>query len=368
MEKQVKIITHEELITFINSDEYLNSENIPISPQRAISYINNKRAKKESPAILMLMDGKKIIAYRCLFEDKIFTGDESHSFFWISGSWVHPEYRRQGLSLYLLEKTMQIAGNNLMYSNYAPESKALYDKSGYFKQVVEMQGKRYYFRSAFSKLLPPRINSLKKTRLLWEIIDFFLNIFIDFKLSIYKRKISKNKYEEINYFTDEIRSFISKHNIKNPFKRNIDEFINFIEFPWVLQIKTKQDLADKYYFSFQAKTFLYKKIIIRNENNQIKAFFIIKIRDSHLTIPYFFADPDFIHNASQIILSLALKNKISYLTVFNENLIKEFNNCKKFTLHKKPMLRDFYASHKIFDILKQTDFELYDGDGDNAYT
>jgi GNAT superfamily N-acetyltransferase len=368
MEKLLTIIKNNQLIQFINSDEYKNSENIPISPQRAVSYVNNKRSNPNSPAIILLKSDEKIIAYRCLFEDTIFIENRAINFFWISGSWVHPDFRRQGISTYLLDKTMEITDKKLMFSNYAPESKALYDKSEYFTRFAKIKGKRYYFRFALAKLLPTKRVVFRKTQFILEIADLLINFFIDLRLTFLKKKISHIKYEEPEYFTDEIRNFVEKHNSQNPFKRNIDEFINFIKFPWVLQIKKKQHDAFRYYFSFQAKHFFYKQIILRNENNEIQCFAIVKIRDNHLTLPYIYCEKNYFQKISKIILSLILKYKISYFSIFDKNIIKEFKNFNKFTLHKKKLLRDFFASKELNNIIKNNKFELFDGDGDNVYT
>lgn len=362
-----KIINYGELINYINSDEYKHAENIPISPQRAVSYANNKRAEPNSPAILILTNNNNYIAYRCLLADKIFHQNKEISFFWISGSWVHPDFRRKGLSEFLLTEAIKTTKNKLMFSNYAAESKKLYDKSNKFEQVAKLQGFKFYFRFVNYEVLPQKSKFFGKIKPVLKASDIFLNLITDTRLLFYKKKSVNLAFEETTVYTDEIKKFVEKHNKINPFRRNTEEFINFTELSWVIQEKPSKNELKKYYFSDKTEQFYYKKFVLRHEN-KIKAFFILKIRNANLSIPYFFTENGYEAKTTDFIKNFILEHKINTFNVYNEQILKYIEKIKKISIYKKNNIRDFYATKFLSDILKTEKKVFFEGDGDNAYT
>jgi hypothetical protein len=172
---EIKLIRVKELIGFIHSQDYSDAPVVPISIPRALSYTNNIRAHGDDIVIVLLYDGKQMIAYRCLYPDHLFYRGETIRFSWISGSWVHPNHRRLGLSMKILKHIVHDLRIPLLFSNYAQHSKALYDKSNDFTRVALLEGKRYYFRFAFFEVLPPRKTLYTKLKGLLYVLDHFLN-------------------------------------------------------------------------------------------------------------------------------------------------------------------------------------------------
>ncbi len=365
--QEIKTIKIKNLLEYIHSQEYINSENLPISVPRAISYLNNKRADSEDVAMVLLFSEGKLTAYRCLFPDYIYTNTHKIKFSWISGSWVDPRYRRTGYSMKLLLYIIKELHIHLLYSNYAPQSKALYDKSKEFVKVYELSGMRFYFRFAFFELLPPRHPFFMQIKSILSGLDFFLNTIFDLRFMFIKTKTPDKQCIETSINEPELKKFIETFNKINPFQRGVDEFAHAFEYPWILE-KNKPDTNDKkYIFSSSAKLFKYKIYKILNNDSEITGFFMIKIRDKTISVPYAFIEAgDAKYVVNRLIYFVKLY-KLKYLSVFNESIIRAFNKNKLAVLFFKPMIKDFYAANNIAESIEKNAV-FFEGDGDNLYT
>ncbi len=362
--KEIKI---KELRAFIDSQEYQELENIPISYQRAVSYINNPRSDMEDIAITLLYKDNLLVAYRSLFSDFLFNKNEKIKFAWISGSWVHPDYRRQGYSMKLLEYCFNAKNGNLMFSNYAPESKSLYDKSELFSEVTSLNGFRFYFRFSFSELLPPKHSFFRTTKPLLFFLDYFLNFYFDIRFYLNKQKVNKINFHETDNIDSETQAFIEKHHKQNPFRRSIKELNHAISFPWVIE-KAHSDINDdKYFFSSSSKKF--KTILLKfySKEQQVSAFLFLKIKHHSLTIPYTFFEENELSKLVKIILFYVKKHRINYLTSFNETINREIMKQRNFVLFSKTQRRAVFASDKLTKHFSISD-RFFDGDGDRLFT
>lgn len=363
--KELKI---SELQNFINSEEYKNFDNIPISYHRAVSYFSNQRADKNDTALLLLFENNKLIAYRSFFSDYILINSFKKKVFWISGSWVHPKHRRKGYSTKLLNRANELFNNNLIFTNYAPNSKSMYDKTQNFKKVFETKGKRFYLRFSLSEILPPKHKIFRKIKSGLKLFDTFLNLLFDLRFVFFRYKIKNINFRIIEKFDEAVHNFIAKNNTENPFKRNVKEFIYFSEFSWILQKNQPEKSDEKYYFSSSAKRFFYEKVVFLNSKNQISGFLLLKIRNKNLSIPYSFFDKNEAKNITQFILNYSSKYRINYLTVFNPEIISNLKKKNALFLFSKNMIRDFFASKKLHKLLGYNKYTFFAGDGDNVFT
>ncbi len=364
---RIKKIYIKDLNSFINSNEYKNMPHLPISVHRAKSYIKNHRAEKNDVAIYILYIKNEIIGYRTIFSDCIFINDIKYKIYWTSGSWVKPEQRRKGYSIQMLNKIVEDLQDNIFFSNFAPNAKAVFDKSKHFEKIKSLKGKRFYFRFSSHQILPKKIEIFKKIKYALKIIDKSFNFFINIKSKFGTNKINNINFVFIKDIDNELYDFILNKNKNNPFKRNISEFNHFQKFPWVINAPFIDNFNMKYYFSSISKNFCYNNIKIYNSNNVISAFFIIKIRNKNIEIPYIFYEKNEINNIYCILKEIIRRNKIFTITLFDKNLLEIFNK-KSAYLFSKQFNKNFYASKKISKLFENKNFEFYSGDGDNAYT
>ena len=348
-----RYIKKKELLDFIQSSFYKNCDNLPISSLRAISYINNPNTTNDDIVILLKLHKNKIIAYRNLFYEVIKKNNVSRKFAWISGSWVHPQYRRQGHSLDLLKKVAEVT-DNIMFSNYAPESQNLYLKSKLFISVSELNGYKYFLKPSLKTTLLSKNKFFTKIKFLLKIADVILNKLI---------KIKDYFIKEIN-ITAKIN--VLEENIQlpyNSFNRNESFFKYISNYPWITTKYDNKDISKKYFFSYYTTSFFVVFFEINKKN-----IFALKIRESKLTLLYLYAEPTYYKDITMFVLNYARKyNIVSILSYFPE-LNDYFNRKKAFFVFKKHQKTNFYASKELSHLFKKHNLQIQPGDGDNIFT
>ena len=160
-----------QLKEFLNSDQYRTMPFVPVSESRARSWLNNPRLEPDDILMNVAYDNDEMLAYRCVLPDRY----AEIRFGWLSGVWVRPDQRRRGLASMLLDEAFSDWGSQLMFTNYAPESLAVYEKSGRFELYMEKTGVRYYQRSSTASLLGNRSTIYRRSRPLLDLADAVLN-------------------------------------------------------------------------------------------------------------------------------------------------------------------------------------------------
>lgn len=359
-----------KLEEYVNSDEFNSLENIPISTHRALSYFKNPRLDQKDNLLFIGVKDGNIVGYRTVLPDFLVKGNEKIKFAWFSGNWVHPKYRRQGISSQLLKEVITDWESNLLYTNYAPASKAVYDKSNLFKEIHQKEGYRIYFKSCIAILLAPKSDIFKKMSFLLHIIDWILNIFLSIYYSFFNSRLLKTELRAIQ--TDKIDpdtiEFLNLYN-KTLTQRSKSEFDWIINYPWIKQEKDSDPLNMKYHFSTTAKSFSTQYYKIFNDNNEIIAFLIFKERNRVLDIPYLFLMQGFESDILKIIINLCFNHKTKFITFYHEYLVKVLkSNSMKFFIKRK-LSRKYFASDKLHRLIEGVEnINFQDGDGDCVFT
>ena len=120
---------------YILSEDYKGLHTLPISHERAISHINNPRLDEDDLILITISFERKLLGYRTIMADKVLNGEKEVKVGWISGTWIDPKFRRKGLATILFDEIYKEWKGRLMYTNYAPSSKKVYDKIGVFETL-----------------------------------------------------------------------------------------------------------------------------------------------------------------------------------------------------------------------------------------
>ena len=174
---ELKRICIKELDDFIRSDWFQTLPDKPISSFRVDSYLKNPHSLPDDPVLYFLKEDDRICAYRTVFVGQLIN-DETR-FAWLSGNWVHPEFRRTGLSEKLLNEIIIDWKRRLVFTNYAPESLQLYQKTKQFYPFYEATGRRFYLFAKTQKLFSKRY---PKFSLIWKLADPLIHFFASVKV------------------------------------------------------------------------------------------------------------------------------------------------------------------------------------------
>lgn len=354
---ELKKIKVKDLLRYCESEEFKSFPIKPISPLRVKSFIHNPRAEQDDFALYLLIEKGAVVSFSMVFGDAIVEGNKRIRFCWRSGVWTHPDFRGKRLWKKILDEVLIDWDGKIMVTNYAPIIKKLYLETGLFSLFFHREGKRFYLYPDFNKLL--------KARGFYGKVKYFLPLF-SFLISsgsYLKNLLSSTKstiqHKEITIPDIECWEFVENNEFFSTFNRGSKEIQWIYNYPWV----SSEEHSDLH-FPFSSANIDYDVHTIKvYEKGNLIGFFIYTLTDRHLKVPYYYCVEGKLIKVSELILSIALKNKISHLTILDSHLadaVKTSNNC--FIYHKT------FSSHVYatfgYDGLKN----IYDGDGDNIFT
>ncbi|MEN8201051.1 MAG: GNAT family N-acetyltransferase [Bacteroidota bacterium] len=358
----IRVYTLEELeahIQAINSHGDLLS---PLSPLRLLSYLNNPRAKPGDPVLFELRLKEKLVAYRSLLPDSYFDPQgNAHRFAWLSGNWVDPELRRKGLSTLLLQEVDTRWEGRLMYTNYAPASKAVYDRTDLFPLLVERKGKRFYLRAAAEELLGERLGS----RQLLRFGDHAANLLLERKLRKFE-PVDKDRcrIEQLSGLDHENGDLINRLQKPSLFRRDVEIFNWILNYPWVTE-DTRDELD--YHFSYQSERF--ENILLAfTLPDQSRGLLWLVMHNQAMSVPYLWTESDLLYPfMARTVIHYMISKDCAYTTIRHAALTAQLSLHKKLFLSVREIPQLIFA-HKAMRKQVPCDREIQDGDGDVVFT
>lgn len=335
---------------------------VPVSPLRLRSYLKNPRARMSDPVLFEMRQGDDVIAYRTLLPDWFYDGkDQSHRFAWLSGNWTRPDMRRQGISTRLLEMAEERWKGRLMYTNYAPESKAVYDRTGRFSVIARREGLRFYLRSASRDLLNERIGSSK----LLGFGDRLINESREKRIRKYKFPASSCEANAIDGFISQLSELVRRLQQDALFRRDREIFEWALEYPWVTE-----QACDPFDYHFSYKASRFENILLQFDHAEKKAHGIlwIIIHNRVLSVPYFFAgDPELEACMAESIVRTMIEEDCTHTTIRNAGLLNHMTKHRKLFLRTRNMPQLLFAHQDLMELLPENRI-IHDGDGDVMFT
>ncbi len=356
-----------EIKMYSEDQNLVNREHIPISRHRALSYSANPRASSTDVVLYLAFKDDLMVAYRTILPDTLFIGDRQVKVGWLSGNWVHPDYRRKGISLTLLKEVLIDWDNKLLYTNFAPESKAVYDKSDEFELLYRVKGIRLYLRSSLSKLLPVKNRFYRSIRLPLIIIDKILNFLNPIPLLNFIFAGNNDiTFEYCSRPDDEISELFESVCKHTPTQRSRFELQWIVRFPWLVSSPLGDRIGAKYFFSSSPDKFCQLMVKVYKNDNLI-GFIILNQHGDRLSIPYIYYSPKHLRSMARVVLHHAVKLRASTLTVYNLGLTNAIKRVKPFSWLSKNQYRSYFATKTLMDVLKDQHISFNDGDGDCAF-
>ena len=368
---RVRSISLSELQEFIKSEEYLLLDNIPVSPQRASSYLENPKTTENDIVLFLAYEQGNLVGYRTVLPDSLIAENKVIPFAWLSGSWALPEKRRQGISTLLLEHALEAWDYKIMFTNYAPESKAVYDKSGEFTKYASIDGIRVYLRFLFSEVLPPKSKLFKKLEPVLKLSDYVLNGIADVR---FKREVSsitqdQIRIKEINTLDEKTIEFITKRSYNNFTCQKISDLKWIKAHPWIQEKKQAGINDKKYYFSSSSHRYINIQLEVYGSDNRLVAYLMIIVIGNKLTLPYCYYSGESYKLIPDIVFSNMIQYKLSYATIYHPEVVNEILKQKKGYIYKKTIPRHYYCSVGLLNNLPDPKtIKWQDGEGDAAFT
>lgn len=332
---------------------------VPLSQARMKSYLANPNSLSSDVALYTIESKKQIVAFRSIWADVLHTSKEPVRFGWCSGNWVHPSFRRKGLSLKLLDVALSDWEGKLMFTNYAPESLNAYMKSGHFSVLHERTGKRFYLKSNYSELLSSKVNNKllgKFAAMGGKLLSFYGSLkaesFVTGNFSHFDISIDTECPEGFFENIDENTSL---------FRRSKEVYDWIFRYPWITET---EDEDSQYPFSSFKKSFQYYFITIKKSQFKVSSMLISEC-EGKVKLLYSIHIPRHEGLAMQFLAKWCAQQKIETLTILDPELAASMHDIKNPFLFSKAFTMNIYSS---FDVEKKKNTTVFDADGDYIFT
>ncbi len=344
---------------FLDSDQYGSMPFVPVSEHRALSWLHNPRLDPADTLMYIGFEGEDMLAYRCILPDRY----QDIRFGWLSGNWVRPDQRRRGLASMLFEEAYHDWGHQLMYTNYAPESKAVYDKSTRFGLFKERHGIRYYIRSSSASLLGNRRTMYRRSRPILSLADGILNTVQDIRIGLKREDMAGMDFEENEAVDFRAMDFLEKNLGTGFCIRTQEDFDWITAYPWV---KPGPEKDDRYYFSSLAHRFRNICIKVMDRHGEMIGFLWMAIHGDKMTLPYVVFHPGASEDIARILDHYLRANRIAYLTTYQSQITNSYRPSP--ILGSRKMSQKYFATRDLIKQLPEPgSFPFQDGDGDVVF-
>ena len=358
---QLREITIGALMDFIASEFYRNSKIIPITPQRAISQVNNPYAQQEDVALILAIDSnEQLIGYIGIMPGKTTFSDER--FFWNTCWWVD-KVEGKAVAMPLFYSMLKQCNFNTIFFDLTPHTAIIVKKLGFCTEISE--GVKVFLRVHSVQILPKKHAFFNYLKPLLYIGDVIFNALHAIRWVVCKNKF-KTTYTLIEELDEEALLFLEK-NQKNgvlPFNQLKLNWIK--QYPWLVAHPTAEEkaIAKKYYFSYITASFSLKVMKIK-DNNTVVGLVVATIRDEEMKLSYCFFEKEYTSQLTAAIFDFAISNHISSITTFHPLIAKEIQ--KHPIIFSKKINKNIAYPEKC-KALGITTKIFQDGDGDAIFT
>lgn len=360
-------IKNSEIHHFADDSQLAEWENIPISRYRAISYSKNPRSDPQDVVLYLAYIDGRLVGYRTIMPDLAFVGDTRIKVGWLSGNWVHNDFRRQGIASLLFDEACKDWGSRLLYTNYALESKAVYDKSGKFELLDVRKGRRFYLRSCFSTLLPARSSVFRKNVFALKGLDFLVNLVNPIPRIVRMMKLGASvDLEYLSHPDGEVFDLYEKECKSTLNRRTRTELQWILEYPWLVSSPLGDRFGAKYYFSSNPKRFSQSVIKVYRSGNLL-GFLMLNLNDDKLSIPYCSFNSKDSGLMAKLVWLHAVRLKASMVTVYEPSLVDAMKQRWILRVFSKGRDQNYFATKELVHELGGDGVVFKDGDGDCAF-
>ncbi len=362
---KIHIIRKSEIAAWINSVAFSQYKTIPISKLRAESYLHNPHAAEDDALVFLIFKEKQIIAFRTVFPDLLYAKDgRTVKFAWLSGNWVHPDHRRKGLSTLLLNEVKKHWKGLLMYTNYAPSSKKLYDKTDEFEPVAQFSGIRYFTKEGLQERIHSRWSFLEKLPFVSKLLATTLKAIHSSKKEKKVKPASQTELSPADLYA--LEGFI-QNKTESSLRRNKSDFEWILNYPWADQSDEAKGDASRYPFSCWSQAFFSKPLLIQTEEvNSNPPLIWPVIKKGELKLTYCDYREDQLSLIVQALLMLIKNQELRTLTIWDKKIITELQKHQHPFIFSKKQIQLVYAHKSLMRSINE-ELQLDFGDGDVVF-
>ena len=359
---EIRKVRLSELESFIHSELFGQLVYIPVTPARASSYMKNPHGLPDDVVLIMAFVDGHLVAFRSLFAGMVQKGMERIRFGWCSGNWVHPQYRKKGLSQRLLTEAYTDWNGRLMFTNYATESENLYLKTGWFHEIHRYEGVRGYLFLKKGRLM----NLIKNKAVpspVFSLVSYGIHLIARYRVYMLGRQGEmKLQFEESEYPDSTCFRFLHDNPGNYLFVRNEEDWNWIFGYPWITG--NSSGIKNKYPFSSVSGDFYYRTIKVQH-NGVLAGFFIFSVREGHLKTLFFLLEPGIEKDVAGYIRLFAAREKLEMATVYHSEVARYLLKDKSPFIYVKKFGQKIYST---FEPGLSGSQVIRDSEGDYIFT
>jgi GNAT superfamily N-acetyltransferase len=354
----IRHLNKKKLRELITSPDFAAWPDIPISAIRAQSQLNNPAAEVEDVLLLLATENGEMLGYLGVLPGWVSTPQGIVRLGWLSCIWTAPKARGKGIAAILVRSALEAWQGRIILTEFTEPAEALYHRIGSFMLLPPKLGIRVYFRSVLAKRLPEKKPWLAKLGPLLRRADEAINFIQDIR----QMPLQKPVAAETDIQHPAVRSFMGEE--------------AFLHYQWMLTqpwIREGEEAVEsrRYAFSCVARQFRYFTFAVFL-GNELKAFYILSLRDGELKIPYLKAGKEHLPKIARNILNVAFTYKAARLTSYHAQLNEILEKQHPGALLSRPAQRKYMLAKIVFETMEhgwETIIPTWqDGEGDCGFT
>jgi len=365
---EIKKYTVTDLKSELVSEDFWQTQTLPVTKHRALSYSRNPRANQDDPVLLVAYQDTQVIGYLGILPDIIFADDVGYKLGWLTGWWVDPASATTGVGAILLFAALNAYDQKVGVSGSSRTAGKALQASQKFVAIKSLRGLDIRLRLNATGDILRKFPLLKIFRGLFKIFDSVMDTVVNLKISIWRRRNNPCRglsFEYISAIDDQTGRFIQRHHQHDLTRKAASDLTWIMNNPWVLSAP-KDSVSNRYYFSSRADRFLYLGVKVFENQTEMIGFFLLKVRDDRMSVLYSYCESRHAVSITAAVYHQALAMDVRTLSLFDEQLLAGFSElgCPCWSVKKKS--RGFLLS-KAFADIPLTNCRLQGGDGDLAF-
>ena len=365
----IRTFTVNDLKTALESQKFWQTDNLPITKHRALSFTRNPRADASDVVLLVAYRGDHVIGYLGILPDTIFINDVSYKLGWLTSWWVDSSFAKTGVGTILLFKALNAYNQYIGVSGSSGDARNALDASRRFMAIRPLKGLDVRLRLNCAHNIPRKSPALKQFRAIFKILDAGLDEVMKLRQHLWRQGENADQrlsFEYISTIDKETEQVIQQHFQKDLTRKDKSDLDWIMSNPWIMSTPTKDAMSKRYYFSSRAKQFYYLGVKVFRRDAGFIGFLLIKVRDDRMDVIYSYFDNRYALSLAAAAEQQARAMNAAVLSLYDDRLIAGFSKlgCPYWSTRRNS--REFALS-KAFTDISLVDFRLQGGDGDLAF-
>lgn len=360
---EYQAITIGELQSFLKSDLYQNSKNIPITQQRAFSQIQNPNASKEDIVLIIAVKNQNIVGFIGALPEKL-SDHPNLKLAWNSCWWIdHANGQEAAIPLFL--QFLKAWNGHVMFRDLTPKTEAILMRLKQFEKVKKLIGYRYFLRLNSNEILKNRNVKWKYFYFVLKGIDTSFNKLLNLKNHTFK-KTKSIQTVSLKQLDDEAMDFIEKQQQKALFKKDKVRLSWMLQYPWIVKKSLKKN-NQFYYFTDTATIFKTSFFKLYNTKKELIAVLYITNHNGLIKLPFVYFKTEELPKVVSFLYAYMFEEKAHSVFIINNDLNQYIQQHKNPFWHQKKQEKDFVIAKKLKPFLPNY-FDFQDGEGDFGFT